>query len=165
MEKDGSVSTLVAPSPGGSGSSAEAQADVCASTRRPWQEGVVADLFAAFSRGDLASALSLIHPEIVFQPLTATVTRAGEPYRGHEGIRWYMADVEAHWEQLTVRPVQIRAAGRAVVALGVVSGRGPAGSFEDAPTTWVVKFKEGLVVYAQVFSDERNAVKALVGGD
>jgi ketosteroid isomerase-like protein len=165
MGKDGSVSALVAPTPGGSGGEPSGtQVDVRSSTRRPWQEEVVADLFEAFSRGDLARALSLVHPEIVFRPLTAAVTRAGEPYRGHDGVRRYMADVEAHWEQLTVRPAQIRAAGRAVVALGVVSGRGPAGSFEDAPTTWVVKFREGLVVHAQIFSDERNAVNALVGG-
>jgi ketosteroid isomerase-like protein len=128
-------------------------------------EGVVARMFEAFSRGELTSVLSLMHPEIVFQPLTATVTRGGEPYRGHEGIRRYMADVDERWERLTVDPVQIRAAGRAVVALGRVSGRGPAGSFEDAPTTWMVKFKDGLVVHAQIFSDERNVVDALLGDD
>jgi ketosteroid isomerase-like protein len=160
------MSTLVAPTAAGiDGALSRTQTVVRLSARRPREEALVADLFEAFGRGDLASALSLMHPEIVFQPLTAAVTRAGEPYRGHDGIRRYMADVEAHWEQLTVCPVQIRAAGRAVVALGVVSGRGPAGSFEDAPTTWVVKFKEGLVVHAQVFSDERNAVNALVGRD
>jgi ketosteroid isomerase-like protein len=129
------------------------------------KEEIVARLFEAFSRGDLADVLSLIHPEIVFQPLTATVARGGEPYRGHDGMRRYMADVQEHWEQLTIDPVQIRAAGRAVVALGRVSGRGPAGSFEDAPTTWVAKFKDGLVVHAQIFSDERNVVDALVGDD
>jgi ketosteroid isomerase-like protein len=165
MGKDASVSTLVGPTPAESnGASSMPQGDGRLSARRLREERAVADLFEAFSRRDLANALSLVHPEIVFRPLTAAVTRAGEPYRGHDGIRRYMADVEAHWEQLTVCPAQIRAAGRAVVALGVVSGRGPAGSFEDAPTTWVVKFREGLVVHAQIFSDERNAVNALVGG-
>jgi ketosteroid isomerase-like protein len=127
------------------------------------KEGVVARLFEAFSRRDLATTLSLVHPEIVFQPMTAEVIRGGEPYRGHDGIRRYLEDVEAHWDELTVHPAQIRAAGRAVVVLGLVSGSGPAGSFENAPTTWVVKFKGGLVFHAQIFSDARHVVGALVG--
>ncbi len=121
----------------------------------------MARLFEAFGRRDLESTLELVHPEVVFEPMTAAVTRAGEPYRGHEGIRRYAQDVESHWEVLTVHPAQIRAAGCAVVALGLVSGRGPGGSFQDAPTTWVVKFRDGLVAHAQIFSDARNVVNAL----
>jgi ketosteroid isomerase-like protein len=127
------------------------------------KEEVVARMFDAFNRGDLLSVLTLAHPEIVFQPVTATVTQAGEPYRGHDGIRRYTEDVERYWAQIAIRPTQIRAAGRAVVALGLVSGRGQAGSFENAPTTWVVKFRDGLVSHVQVFSDERYVKDALVG--
>ncbi len=125
-------------------------------------EEIVARLFDAFSRRDLPNMLGLLHPEVVFEPMTATVTRAGEPYCGHEGIRCYAEDVELHWQELILHPTQIRSAGRAVVALGVVSGRGPGGSFEGAPTTWVVKFKEGLVAHVQIFSDARNVQEALV---
>ncbi len=131
----------------------------------PSNEAIVAHLFEAFSRRDLASVLPLLHREIVFQPVTAQVTREGEPYRGHDGMRRYAEDVAAHWDELTVRPAQIRAAGRAVVAIGLVSGRGAAGSFADAPTTWVVKFRDGLVNHVQIFSDARMAHAALVGGD
>jgi ketosteroid isomerase-like protein len=44
---------------------------------------------------------------------------------------------------------------------GVGSGSG--GSFEDAPTTWVMKFREGRVAHVQIFSDERHVTSALVG--
>jgi ketosteroid isomerase-like protein len=128
-------------------------------------EEIVRTLFEAFSRRDLQSAVELMHPDIVFQPMTAAVTRAGEPYRGHEGIRRYTEDVERHWERLTIRLKQIRSAGRAVVALGLVSGSGSGGSFEDAPTTWVMKFKDGRVAHVQIFSDERYVTSALVGED
>lgn len=141
--------------------------DLPATDARPTEalskEEIVRTLFDAFSRRDLESAVELMHPDVVFEPMTATVTRAGEPYRGHEGIRRYTEDVERHWEQLTIRLKQIRAAGRAVVALGLVSGSGAGGSFEDAPTTWVVKFKDGRVAHMQVFSDERYVTGALVG--
>jgi ketosteroid isomerase-like protein len=134
-------------------------------TEAPSNEEIVRTLFDAFSRRDLQGVVELMHPDIVFQPMTAAVTRAGEPYRGHEGIRRYTEDVEAHWEQLTIRLRQIRCAGRAVVALGLVSGSGAGGSFEDAPTTWVVKFREGRVAHVQIFSDERYVTSALVGED
>jgi ketosteroid isomerase-like protein len=129
----------------------------------PTNEEVVRSLFEAFSRRELTSALALVHPEVVFQPMTAAVTRAGEPYRGHEGIRRYARDVEENWDELTIRPVQIRAAGDAVVVLGMVSGRGRGGAFANAPTTWVVKLRDGKVVAAQIFSDGRNVRDALVG--
>jgi len=132
---------------------------------RPSPEDAVARLFDAFNRRELVDAMALLHSEVVFQPMTAEVTRAGEPYCGHEGIRRYAADVEAQWDELTLHPTQIRAAGQAVVALGLVSGSGRAGSFEDAPTTWVFKFRDGLVVHAQIFSEARNVFEALLGED
>jgi ketosteroid isomerase-like protein len=132
-------------------------------THEPSNDEIVRTLFDAFSRRDLQGAVELMHPDVVFQPMTAAVTRAGEPYRGHEGIRRYTEDVEAHWERLTIRLKQIRSAGRAVVALGLVSGSGAGGSFEDAPTTWVIKFREGRVEHLQIFSDERYVTSALVG--
>jgi ketosteroid isomerase-like protein len=128
-------------------------------------EEIVRSLFDAFSRRDLESAVELMDPDIVFEPMTATVTRDGEPYRGHEGIRRYTEDVERYWEQLTIRLKQVRSAGRAVVALGLVSGSGAGGSFEDAPTTWVMKFTDGRVAHVQIFSDERYVTSALVGED
>jgi ketosteroid isomerase-like protein len=125
------------------------------------KEETVTRLFEAFSMREITGALGLLDPDVVFQPMTAQVTQAGEPYRGHEGIRRYAADVEAQWDELTLHPTQIRAAGKAVVALGLVSGSGHAGSFEDAPTTWVFKFRHGLVVHVQIFSEARNVFEAL----
>jgi ketosteroid isomerase-like protein len=125
------------------------------------KEELVERLFDAFGRRDLSSVVDLVQRDVVFQPMTATVTRSGEPYRGDEGMRRYLADIEEHWQELTVKPVQIRAAGQAVVVLGMVSGRGVAGSFEDVPATWVLKFRDGLVAHIQIFSDARHVVDAL----
>jgi ketosteroid isomerase-like protein len=127
------------------------------------KEETVTLLFEAFNRRELEDALALLHPEIVFQPMTAEVTRAGQPYRGHEGIRRYMADVESQWDELAVCPTQIRVAGDAVVAMGLVSGRGRAGSFADAPTTWMFRLRDDLVVQARIFSEPRHVHEALGG--
>jgi ketosteroid isomerase-like protein len=125
------------------------------------KEQVVVDLFDAFSSRRLADALPLLTDDVVFVPMTARVTQAGEPYRGHDGMRRYFSDVEAQWTQLTLRPTQIKAAGNAVVALGLVSGSGAAGSFESAPTTWMFKFRGERVASIQIFSDAAHVLEAL----
>ena len=124
------------------------------------REEIAARLFDAFNRRDLDGVLELVHPEILFLPISAAVMAEGEPYRGHQGMRRYLADVEAHWLELALHPVHIRAAGEAVVALGRVSGRGPAGPMPETSTTWVLKFQDGLIIHAQVFSDARAMLEA-----
>jgi ketosteroid isomerase-like protein len=127
---------------------------------RPRTE-IAQQLFDAFNARDLEVTLTLLHPDVVFEPVSGAVLNDGEPYRGHEGMRRYFADVQAHWRELTVSPVHLRAAGNAVVALGHASGASAAGALRDAPTTWVFKFDNDLVVHIQIFSDERLAREAL----
>lgn len=74
-----------------------------------------------------------------------------------------MRDVRAHWHELTLKPGRVRVAGDAAVTLGTVSGHRIAGSFEDVPTTWIFKFRNGRVVRAQIFSHPRPIITALVG--
>lgn len=130
-------------------------------TTAPNKTEIAQRLFDAFNARDLDGALELLHPALVFEPVSGAVINDGEPYRGHEGMRRYFADVHEHWRELTVKPVHLREAGEAVVALGHVSGLGPAGPLKDAPTTWVFKFDGALVAHIQVFSDERLAREAL----
>lgn len=125
------------------------------------KEQIVGELFEAFSSRRTVDVLSLLTDDVVFVPMTAKVTQAGEPYRGHDGMRRYFFDVEAQWAQLTIRPTQIKAAGNAVVALGLVSGRGVAGSFENAPATWMFKFRGERVAHIQIFSDTSYVLGAL----
>ena len=122
---------------------------------------IAQQLFDAFNARDLDAALSLLHPDVVFEPVSGAVLNDGEPYRGTEGMRCYFADVRAHWRELTVNPVHLREAGNAVVALGHASGSSAAGALHDAPTTWVFKFDGPLVAHIQIFSDERLAREAL----
>jgi len=123
---------------------------------------IVERLFDAFNTRDLDTALSLLHPEIVFEPVSGAVLNGGEPYAGKDGMRRYFADVQTHWQELVVKPVHVRAAGDAVVALGHASGKSAA-PLEDAPATWVFKFDGYLVTHIRIFSDEQLARQALEG--
>ncbi len=161
MNEEGTTSTLSASA--GASASVDSGAEHAEIAPLTSKEETVRRLLDAFNQRQILDALVLLHPEVIFQPMTAQVTQAGEPYCGHEGIRRYAADVEAQWDELILHPAQIRAAGQAVVALGMVSGSGRTGAFEDAPTTWVFKFKEGLVIHVQIFSEARNVFEALGG--
>lgn len=124
-------------------------------------EELIRRLFDAFNRRDTAEGLSMLHPDVVFEPVTGAVMNDGEPYRGHQGMLRYFKHVETHWRVLQVNPVQVKVAGNAVVALGHVSGEGAGGKVSDAPTTWVFKLRDGLVAHVQIFSDEKLARQAL----
>ncbi len=131
----------------------------------PWAgaeaKELVMRLFDAFNRRDIETALSLLHPDVVFEPISGIFLNAGEPYVGHDGIRLYFQHISQGWRSLQVNPLQTRSAGAAVVALGQVSGEGQGGPLVAAPTTWVFKFREGLAAHIQIFSDEQLARKAL----
>ncbi len=121
-------------------------------------------LFDAFNARNVDTALTLLHPEIVFEPVSGVVLNEGEPYVGKDGMRQYFADVQAHWQELVVKPVHVRAAGDAVVALGHASGKSAA-PLEDVPATWVFKFDGDLVAHIRIFADEHLARQALEGDD
>lgn len=135
------------------------------------EAGVDADMlvmrmFDAFNSRDVeTSLLPMLHRDVVFEPVSGVVMNEGKPYIGHDGIRLYFRHVAEHWQQLEVDPIQTRRAGTAVVALGQVSGKGPGGILDAVPTTWVFKFRDGLVAQIQIFSDERLARRALMAAE
>jgi ketosteroid isomerase-like protein len=118
-------------------------------------------LFERFSRRDIPGLLALCDPELEFLPVTAMVAADGEPYRGHEGISRYMADVARVWEELTVEPTEFhRCAGDTVVAMGRVYAWG-VGRVIDAPVGWVWRFgPDGRAVYGRVFESRSEALAA-----
>ena len=67
---------------------------------------IVRRAFEAFSRRDLSALLAIADPDIEFMPATARVAGRGEPYRGHEGLRTYFADVARVWQELRSEPAE-----------------------------------------------------------
>jgi len=118
-------------------------------------------IFERFSRRDVRGLLELCDPELVFMPVTAMVAAGGEPYRGHDGITRYMADVARVWEELTVDPAEFHRAGEdTVVTVGRVYAWG-VGRVIDAPVGWVWRFgPDGKAVYGRVYESRRDALAA-----
>ena len=120
---------------------------------------IVRRAFEAFSRRDVEALVALADEEIEFHPATARVAGRGEPYRGHDGMRAYMADVARIWQELLTEPVELYEAGDVVVAVGRVYAWG-AGRVIDAPAGWLFRLRGGRLVYGAVFDTRRAALEA-----
>jgi ketosteroid isomerase-like protein len=120
----------------------------------------VRGVFQAFATRDLEQALAFIHPQVRLWVVTAAVAREGRPYVGHDGIRQYFKDVDRVWEAIELLPLEFEVVGDAIVVLGEVRARGPAGELRQ-PAVWTWRFRDGLVIDGRVDSDLRAARDAL----
>jgi ketosteroid isomerase-like protein len=121
---------------------------------------IVRAIFDAFSRRDLTALLALADPGIVFVPPTGRLAGRDEPYRGHEGLRAYMADVARVWEELRSEPDEfVELEDDLVVCTGRVYAWG-VGRVIDAPAGWVWRVRDGRVVEGRVYESRRGAYEA-----
>jgi ketosteroid isomerase-like protein len=126
---------------------------------------VVRQAFAAFERRDADLLLAVCSADIVFEPVTARIAAAGEPYRGHQGLRRYLEDVARVWHELRPAPDTFyESGGGIVVATGRVYAWG-AGRVIDAPAGWIWRVDGGLIAYGQVFETAAGALEAAGMGE
>ena len=121
---------------------------------------VVRQAFAAFERRDPALIVAICRADIVFEPVTAQIAAAGEPYRGHDGMRRYLEDVASIWQELRPAPDAFyEREGGIVVATGRVYAWG-AGRVVDAPAGWLWRVEDGLLTYGRIFETAAGALEA-----
>jgi ketosteroid isomerase-like protein len=120
---------------------------------------IVRQVFDAFSRRDLPALTALSDPDIVFRPATGRLAGRDEPYRGHEGLRAYLADVAAVWQELRSEPDEYIEVDDLVVCTGRVYAWG-VGRVIDAPAGWVWRVRNELVVEGRVYETRRGAYEA-----
>jgi ketosteroid isomerase-like protein len=121
---------------------------------------IVHRAFAAFERRDLAGLLELCSRDMVLEAQTARVAADGRPYRGHEGLRRYLADVARVWEELRPEPEHCRELDpELVVCTGRIYAWG-VGRVVDTPAGWLWRVREGLIVHGTVFESARAALEA-----
>jgi ketosteroid isomerase-like protein len=121
-------------------------------------EALVGRLFHAFNQRDAVAIVSLCAPEMEF--LTVTGGEAGHdaPYRGPDGLREYLADVERVWEALLITPGTVERQGNRLLASGRVYVRSRELGIRDMPVAWIWDVEDGLFVRGEVFVDPAEAV-------
>jgi ketosteroid isomerase-like protein len=122
---------------------------------------LVERLFDAFAARDEDGLLAIMDPEIEFFGPTATVLNEGKCYRGHDGIRRYLNDVEAVWAELETLPSRFREVGNHVVVMGRVKARARDGLEVDAPAAWVWRVEGGKVAWGSAYGDRDAMPRSL----
>jgi uncharacterized protein len=116
----------------------------------------------AYNRRDIEAFLAAFDPTVEIHPLTlAMFGREGTVYRGHEGIRQFLRDVDEVLPGIKVEPLEFRDLGERVVATGRLHARGRASGAEvESPIGWLVEFRDGRVIRMTDFLDPNKALEA-----
>ena len=114
--------------------------------------------FERWNAGDHTPPLEDVDPQIEIHSAIASAFK-GEPFRGYEGIREWLATLDESFERWDVEIHQIRERGEIVVMLGVLHARGRGSGLElDLPTASVVEFRGGRAIRLRVFQDVDEAL-------
>jgi ketosteroid isomerase-like protein len=113
--------------------------------------------FDAFNRRDADAMASLTDPGITFEAaLVGTPT-----YRGHEGIRRMLKDVDVAWERLRSAPDDISFHDDVAVMTYRLSGRGRTSGAEiEGQLVWGIDFRGEKIVRVREFANRSEALVA-----
>ncbi len=120
---------------------------------------VVRRAFDAFTLRDVERLVATCAPDVEFDLPTARLTRTGQPYRGHEGVRTYIRDAARVWSELRLEAREFHETGDLVVAVGRVYAWGD-GRVVDTPSSWVWRLRDGLVARVTVYENRADAFVA-----
>jgi ketosteroid isomerase-like protein len=111
---------------------------------------VVKAIYAAFARRDLDGALRYLAPDCELHAAgTAAAAGRESPYRGHDGVRAYFADVAAVWEELVLHAEDFRVVPGSVIVIGHVSARRD-GQPLSRSIVWTWRLRDGLATSVRV---------------
>ena len=118
---------------------------------------MVDQIFRAFAARDADALVAVLHEDVVFEPASTEVAIRA-PFRGHTGMREYLAEVERDWEQFDISIAETREAPPYVVALGRVYARS-GGFVADNPLAFVWELRGDTIVWGRTFTDRAAALR------
>jgi len=121
---------------------------------------VVTQAYQAFKRQDAEGLIALAHPDIEFGGSAAA---PDDLYRGHDGIRKYMADIDGafghEWDAEVERVAE--AGDDRVVLIARVFGPGKGGLPLDLRLAHIWELRNGKLLRGTVFLDPEAALDAV----
>lgn len=120
---------------------------------------MVERLFDAFNRRDEAAIVELCDDGMEFYAVTGAEVGRSDPYRGPEGLRDYLRDVAAVWEELLITPNDVEQQGESLLVRGRVFVRSRALGIRDLPGAWILELRDGVFIRGQVFIDPDEAAR------
>ncbi|HMI82152.1 MAG TPA: nuclear transport factor 2 family protein [Solirubrobacterales bacterium] len=112
-------------------------------------------LFIAVIRGEPEAVVELVHPQVEWSP---TVWSGQEVYRGHEGVRRWLAQFGEGLEHLDVRVEKVRQEGERGAVLGTVFDSRDEGMFA-VRIAWSFELEDGLLRRGRAHQTWEEAVR------
>jgi ketosteroid isomerase-like protein len=121
-------------------------------------EALIGRLYHAFNQRDVEGIVALCSEKMEFFAVTGEEVGREAPYRGSEGLREYLGDVERVWEELLITPSRVEQRGDRLLVVGRVYVRSRALGIRDMPVAWIWQLADGVFVRGEVFADPEVAV-------
>ena len=116
----------------------------------------------AYNRRDIDAFLEEIDSEVELQgALQALLESEAKVYRGHEGVRQWVRDIDEALADIRLELPEIRDLGDRIVAIGWLRARGKASGAEtESPFGCVVEWKNGKATRLLRFLTHDEALEA-----
>jgi ketosteroid isomerase-like protein len=120
---------------------------------------IVHSAYEAIRERDFEALIPFVDPEV---EIVSLLLEPEGPYRGHEGMRRFWADLFDVFPNWRPQPREIRDLGENVVLRLDVEGEGALSGFPVEQTVWqVVRFRDGRVTWTRFFRTEPDALEAV----
>ena len=119
------------------------------------------EVLNSMERRDVSRLIELMDPEVEWHSFFAEL-REGAVYRGHDGTRQYLSDLNDAWEIVRADVDDWLGVGDVAVLVGRIHYRGKASGVEtESPAGWMFKFRQGRVVCFRAFREPEQALEAV----
>ena len=116
--------------------------------------------FARWNRGDYEFFFDFTAPDVELLSRFGSLT--GEPYRGHRGVREWLADIQQSFERFELWLDDVRDLGDDVLALGGIELRARGSGLDlKEPMGWVFEFREGRLARMRFYAQPAQALEAV----
>lgn len=113
----------------------------------------------AYNAGDVEALLGLADPEVTMVPVRALLE--GGEYRGHDGVRRFLADMEEDWASRGVEVDEICQLEHGVLVLGTFVAVGRSGNEVRYPLAWHSVYRDERLLRMTAYSDREAARREL----
>jgi ketosteroid isomerase-like protein len=121
---------------------------------------VVRRSFATFNAREVDALIGLSDPESEWLPFRAQLE--GMVYRGHEGIRQFVRDIDDDWEAYRIDPIEFHDRGDRIVAIGHIQAQGRTSGVDvDSQAGFLFELRAGRIWRVVSYSDPAAALEAM----
>lgn len=111
----------------------------------------------AYNQGDVEGVIAMTDPDVELVPVRALLEGGG--YRGHDGVREFMADMDEDWAEREIIVDEVRDLDGRVLVLGTMRAVGRAsGSEMMHPLAWLSDLRDGRLLRMRAFTDTDAAL-------